>query len=260
MTEAPEPQPPSQASRGELRDELLIVLALSSLVWVSYALIAFAEDQLRLPDPMTRPVLVNRFPVGLDAFGFARTLVSRLFELTPVFLVAHFFARARTSMRSIGFDLTRLRFDVGLGVALALGAHAAAIASFLAAKALDVPYRPIIGVNADAPPAAAVLLLVGSLTAAVSEEVIVNAYLITRLKELGWRVGWSIGVSAVLRATYHLYQGAGGFVGNLVGGAIAGLVFVRTGRVMPLVIAHFLIDVIAFFGDFFFGEHLDWLR
>jgi membrane protease YdiL (CAAX protease family) len=57
-----------------------------------------------------------------------------------------------------------------------------------------------------------------------------------------------IGVSAVVRGTYHLYQGFGGFVGNLAMGVILGLFFLRTRRVMPLVVAHTLLDVVAFVG------------
>ena len=53
---------------------------------------------------------------------------------------------------------------------------------------------------------------------------------------------------------FHLYQGIGGFVFNIVGGVIAALVFRRTKRVMPLVIAHVLIDLIAFGFSLFFPD------
>lgn len=236
------------------------MLALSFLAAVAYAFVSFAKDMTRLPEPLTAPVLVNEVPKGVDVFDFLNELVYRLFSLAPVLLVGHLFSRAGESMRRIGFDLTQPRSDFLIGLALAVAAHAAAIASFLGAKALHIPYRPIIGVNADAPPLAIVLLFLVAITAAVTEEVIVNAYLITRLQELGWTTRCAIAASAVLRGAYHLYQGVGGFVGNLVGGTVAGLVFVRTKRIMPLVIAHFLIDLIAFFGDYFYGEHLGWLR
>ena len=57
-----------------------------------------------------------------------------------------------------------------------------------------------------------------------------------------------IGLSALARGTYHLYQGFGGFVGNIVMGVVLGLVFVRTRRVMPLVVCHALLDIVAFVG------------
>ena len=55
-------------------------------------------------------------------------------------------------------------------------------------------------------------------------------------------------ISALIRGTYHLYQGFGGFVGNIAMGVIFAAWFLRTGRVWPLVIAHFLIDAVAFTG------------
>nr|WP_306420803.1 CPBP family intramembrane glutamic endopeptidase [Arthrobacter sp. JCM 19049] len=54
--------------------------------------------------------------------------------------------------------------------------------------------------------------------------------------------------SALLRGSYHLYQGFGPFIGNAVMGAVFGWVYLRWGRVMPLVIAHFLLDAVGFVG------------
>jgi membrane protease YdiL (CAAX protease family) len=88
-----------------------------------------------------------------------------------------------------------------------------------------------------------VLIVATSLVAAVSEELIVNAYLLRRLQQIGWGSNVALLASVLLRGTYHLYQGVGGFVANVVGGAIAGRIFQRTGRVMPLVVAHFVFDL-----------------
>ena len=57
-----------------------------------------------------------------------------------------------------------------------------------------------------------------------------------------------IAASALLRGAYHLYQGVGAGFGNLAMGVIFAAWFLRTGRVWPLVIAHFLIDAVAFTG------------
>ena len=43
-------------------------------------------------------------------------------------------------------------------------------------------------------------------------------YLFTRFAQLGWRLPVIIIVSALVRGSYHLYQGFGGFVGNLIMG------------------------------------------
>ena len=65
-----------------------------------------------------------------------------------------------------------------------------------------------------------------------------------------------LGASAVLRGSYHLYQGFGPFVGNAVMGLVFGEWFRRRGRVMPLVIAHTLLDVVSFVGYQLFADAL----
>ena len=52
----------------------------------------------------------------------------------------------------------------------------------------------------------------------------------------------------MLRGSYHLYQGFGPFVGNAVMGVVFGLAYQRWGRVMPLVIAHWILDIVSFTG------------
>ena len=54
--------------------------------------------------------------------------------------------------------------------------------------------------------------------------------------------------TAVLRGTYHLYQGFGAFVGNFAMGVLFGWLYTRYGRLLPLVIAHTLIDTAIFVG------------
>lgn len=83
---------------------------------------------------------------------------------------------------------------------------------------------------------------------AALEEVLMIGFLFTRFRQLGWQLWAVVGVSAVIRGSYHLYQGFGGFVGNLVMGVILGLVYLRWQRVAPLVVAHTLLDVVAFVG------------
>lgn len=104
------------------------------------------------------------------------------------------------------------------------------------------------------------ILVLAAVQNAVLEETIVVGYLLTRLRELGWQIGSIIVASAVLRGSYHLYQGFGAFLGNVVMGVIFALFFLRTRRVMPLIIAHTLLDVFAFVGYALLPkEWLSWL-
>ena len=52
----------------------------------------------------------------------------------------------------------------------------------------------------------------------------------------------------MLRGSYHLYQGFGAFIGNAIMGVVFALFFVRFKRVLPLVIAHAILDVVAYLG------------
>ena len=76
---------------------------------------------------------------------------------------------------------------------------------------------------------------------------------------LGVRPWLAIAISAVIRGSYHLYQGVGAFLGNAVMGLIFGFLYRRWGRVMPLIITHFLIDAVTFVGYALLAGHVSWL-
>ena len=103
------------------------------------------------------------------------------------------------------------------------------------------------------------LLLLQAAQNGALEEVVVVGYLLTRLRQMGWSNGRALGASAVLRGSYHLYQGLGGFAGNLVMGLIFAWWFQRTRRVLPLVVAHFLLDMFAFVGYLYLRQHVSWI-
>lgn len=103
------------------------------------------------------------------------------------------------------------------------------------------------------------LLLLQAAQNGALEEIVVVGYLLTRLRQMGWSNGRALGVSAVLRGSYHLYQGLGGFVGNLVMGLIFAWWFQRTRRVVPLVVAHFLLDTFAFVGFLYLRQYVSWI-
>jgi membrane protease YdiL (CAAX protease family) len=112
-----------------------------------------------------------------------------------------------------------------------------------------------LGVNAQIVPAAlrplwwaVPVLILAAIQNAVLEEVVAVGYLITRLRQLGLPPAAVVGISAVLRGSYHLYQGFGAFLGNAVMGVVFALFFLRFKRVMPLILAHSLLDIAAFVG------------
>jgi membrane protease YdiL (CAAX protease family) len=84
--------------------------------------------------------------------------------------------------------------------------------------------------------------------AGLGEEIVVVGYLFTRLKQIGWSPWTIVIVAAVLRGSYHLYQGFGGFLGNIAMGIVFGAIYLRTKRLLPLITAHVAIDTVAFVG------------
>ena len=103
------------------------------------------------------------------------------------------------------------------------------------------------------------VLVLAAIQNGVLEEVVMIGYLFTRWTQAGWSWVQVLMTSAVIRGTYHLYQGFGGMVGNIVMGLVFGLVYRRTRRVMPLVIAHAILDIVAFVGYALLKDHVSWL-
>ncbi|HEU5108493.1 MAG TPA: CPBP family intramembrane glutamic endopeptidase, partial [Micromonosporaceae bacterium] len=103
------------------------------------------------------------------------------------------------------------------------------------------------------------VLVLAATQNALLEEIVVVGYLLTRLRELGWRIAPAVATSALLRGAYHLYQGFGAFVGNAIMGVVFALFYLRTRRVLPLVIAHTLLDVVAFVGYTLLRDRVSWL-
>lgn len=177
----------------------------------------------------------------------------------PALLAVHLLTRDDVRARLlIGWDLRRPWHDLGVGAALAAAIGIPGLGFYLLARELGVNTTVSAAGLADVWWAIPVLVL-ASLGNAVLEEVTMLAYLFTRWRQAGYGVVGIVVTSALLRGSYHLYQGFGGFVGNIAMGLLLGAVYARTRRVMPMVVAHTLIDVVAFVGYTLVAPHVDWL-
>ncbi len=103
-----------------------------------------------------------------------------------------------------------------------------------------------------------VLILV-SFANAWAEEIIVVGFLLTRLHQLRVRPVTALVLSSLLRGTYHLYQGFSAGLGNVVMGLVFGYTWRRTGRLWPLIIAHGVINTVAYVGYALVADQLNWL-
>ncbi|MFH9426089.1 CPBP family intramembrane glutamic endopeptidase [Streptomyces sp. NPDC017529] len=247
-------------SRRLLRSETVLVLALSLGASGVSALISFVGSLTKPGGLKDQAAMLNSshapgrpwLDLAWQVFGIATALV-------PVALVAHFLLRERAGgLHAIGFDRLKPGFDLGRGAGVAAVIGGSGLLLYLGARAagfnLTVVPESLPGVWWKFP-----VLIASAVQNAVVEEVIVVGYLLRRLGQLRWAPVAALLASSVLRGSYHLYQGIGGFFGNMVMGVIFVVLYRRWGRVGPLVAAHALIDVVAFLGYALLAGKVGWL-
>ena len=241
------------------RWEIVAVFAVSLGASGVYALVSYigsltARQSLSKQTTVLNGTLAPGRPL-LDLFS---QLLNITLSLAPVFLVFYLLARSGERPSSIGADAREPGRDLARGAALAAVIGGTGLGLYLIAFHTGVE----LNVVAESLPAIwwrIPVLLLSAAHNAITEEVIMIGYLLSRLDRLGVRPGRAIVLSAVIRGSYHLYQGAGAFLGNAVMGLIFGYLYRRWGRVMPLIIAHFLIDVGAALAYLALHGHVSWI-
>ncbi|MDW4900743.1 CPBP family intramembrane glutamic endopeptidase [Streptomyces californicus] len=251
--------PQVAVSRRILRSEAVLVLALSLGASGVSALISFVGSLTKPGGLKDQAATLNgSYAPGRPWLDLAWQMFGIATALVPVALVAHLLIREGTSMRAIGFDRVRPWSDLGRGTIVAAGIGSAGLAFYLVARAtgfnLTVVPESLPEVWWKFP-----VLILSAVQNSVVEEVIVVGYLLRRLGQLGWTPMAALVTSSVLRGSYHLYQGIGGFIGNVVMGVVFVLLYRRWGRVGPLVVAHALLDIGAFVGYALLAGRVDWL-
>ncbi|MBO4159287.1 CPBP family intramembrane glutamic endopeptidase [Micromonospora antibiotica] len=253
-------QPTRPVTRRVLGTETLLVLGLSLGQSAVYAVVSLTA-KLTADGPLSKQTAsLNTSQSARPWLDLTYQLLGIVFALLPVLLAVHLLARdPGDPARTLGVDLRRPGSDLARGTGLAALIGLPGLALFWVAAQL--------GINATLVPAglpplwwAVPVLVLAAVQNAVLEEVIVVGYLVTRLRQFQWRIGAVIATSALLRGSYHLYQGFGAFVGNAVMGVVFSLFYLRTRRVMPLIVAHTLLDVVAFVGySLLPKDWFDWL-
>ena len=178
--------------------------------------------------------------------------------LAPVLLVLYLLVRSGQSPSDIGFDASEPARDGARGAVLAAVIGGAGLGLII----LAFKHGANLNVVPESLPAIwwrIPVLALFAIQNGVLEETIMLGYLLTRLDQLEVRPWLAVAISALIRGSYHLYQGFGSFLGNAVMGAIFGVLFRRWRRVMPFVIAHSLIDAGAFIGYTLLHGHVSWL-
>ncbi len=257
MTTTPAPPPvasptptPPWLRRPRIVAEIWILLGLSlgqSAVYAVVALIA-ALSQGPLKGQSTA---INTSQSPRPYLDLTYQVLSIVFTLVPVVLALYLLSnRGRSATRAIGFDLHRPGKDLAWGAGLAAVIGIPGLGFYALGRAIGIT----VEIKASALNAywwTVPILVARAIMNALLEEIIVVGYLHERLTDLGWRRWRFVAASSVLRGSYHLYQGWGPFFGNMAMGVLFSWFYTsRWGRrrVMPLVVAHTILDVVSFVG------------
>ncbi len=238
----------STPARARLWWEIAIVLSLGLGQSAVYAIVAIVNRSTREEPLGDQTATLNPSLSDREVFDLIYQLLDIAFSLAPVALVCFLlWMPTRPHLSRLGLAGFRPARDGIRGLSLALVIGTGGLAIYLGARALDLGVA-VNPAGLDAHWWTVPVLLLSALRAGLQEEIVVLGYLFARLRDVGWGTWQIIVGAALLRGTYHLYQGTGAFFGNVIMGLIFGWLFARWGRVLPFVIAHVVIDAAIFVG------------
>jgi uncharacterized protein len=237
-----------RAARTRAWWEITIVLGLSLGASAVYSIVSIIA-RLTAGTPLSnQSATLNASQSSREWLDFSYQFLGIFFELFAVALVIFLLWQpGRSAFTRLGFDFTRPRRDVLGGIGLLLVIGIPGLGLYLAGRALGLTVA-VVASPLDSHWWTIPILVLSALRSALSEELIVVGYLFTRLGELGWSKWRIILSAAVLRGSYHLYQGIGPFFGNVAMGVVFGWCYTRWGRTAPLVVAHWILDIVSFVG------------
>lgn len=246
-----------EPQRRTLQIEIAVVLAVTFGLSAYTAGLRLVEAVLLGLSGQTVALNPKRSPFDLIDLGLHLAVVLQLLAWGA--LALYLLWRSGFGPAAIGLSRPQWRTDGlgGLGLALLIGLPG--LGFYVLAR--------VLGLSADVEPAELYdtwwripMLLGVAFANGWAEEIIVVGFLLTRLRQLDVSPGRALVISSLLRGAYHLYQGYSAGLGNIVMGLVFGYAWQRTGRLWPLIIAHTLIDAVAFVGYALVADHLSWLR
>lgn len=242
--------------RRAIRIEIAIVLVVTFGLSGASALLALIEGVLQ--GLAQQQVALNPSRSTISLIDLLYQLLSVLRLLGWAGLAVYLLWRSGIGPRTIGLGRPKARVDLppGLGLAALIGLPGLAL--YLVAHQLGMSVTLIPASIHDHWWRVPVLIL-AAIANAGAEEIVVVGYLLTRLRQLDWSPNRALAASALLRGSYHLYQGFGGGVGNVVMGAIFGRYWQWKQRLWPPILAHATIDSVAYLGYLALHGHVSWL-
>lgn len=226
--------------------ELALIYGLTLGASAIYSTLSLLRKLLSEAGVAGSKVTLNQSLSPLPWLDLAYQVVGLVLALVPVGL-AIYLVSLNPGNPWVQLGLSRRRWlpDFGLGNTFAAAIGIPGIGLYLVGRQL--------GLAAQVDPSGLFahwwtipVLVLAAIKASIVEEVIAVAFSRLRMAALGWKPWMFILASALLRASYHSYQGYIGFVGNFVMGLAFAWFFQRTGRLLPLLVAHAAMDIAVF--------------
>ena len=224
----------------ELRLVLMVSLGASAI----YSVLSLARKLTSTQGLAGSVTTINQPLAKTPWLDLVSQLASISLALVPVLLALYFLR-----MDNIKIGLVPVKKDWIIGISLPLIIGIPGIALYVVALNLGLTSRIVPSSLGDywwTP----VVLVLAALRSGLQEEIIAVAFLAKKLKIIRPEITIIsvVVISSLFRASYHLYQGFSAFLGNFVMGLVFGYLFMRTGRVAPLVIAHTIMNTAVFIG------------
>jgi membrane protease YdiL (CAAX protease family) len=185
-------------------------------------------------------------PGPATSYRFVRRII---FELVGLFCLYLVLSYQKKRFQDIGLSLAIRLNDLGHSFALFFGAL---FASALLGLALKLVYvflgrglRPQLDRAAIFGTALGVMPVLYVLLNPFYEELLVRAFLISEAEAIYRSTAFAVFLSVALQTSYHLYQGLPAALSHVPAFMLFSLYFVRTRRIMPVILAHMFMDVSA---------------
>jgi uncharacterized protein len=232
---------PTEPTQRSLRWETVFVMIAFLVPSVTAAVVEFAQHVSGVGTVTRFPVLVNGHPLENMIIGMIAYLA--IASVVPIAL--YLLSRTGQGAKVLGLGWPGLRSDIvpALGI---IGA------SWGCEIAVLIALGPLLSSNSklnapspvgNVPHYYVIWGLMISATTAVTEEVLMNGYLMTRLSQLGWSPNAALILGIALRTSYHVYYGIG-FVATIPIAYFLTRSFQKNGQLTRPIVAHFLYDAI----------------
>jgi membrane protease YdiL (CAAX protease family) len=183
-----------------------------------------------------------------------RLLLRIIYQLVGLFSLYFALRYQGRKLADIGFSIKPRLWEIGRAFALFFGVIF--LQAFLQAVLYlfvspVVPWLRVMGPNRNFDQAA--LFGTGASLLAIAvvilnpfyEELLVRAFLITEFQGLYLSTTLAVSVSVALQTSYHLYQGLPMALSHVPIFLTFSLYYVRTRRILPVVLAHLVMDVLS---------------